>query len=117
MWTKPIVPSVHDWPMREELHDLATRVGRIWIRKEAYNRCERGVTSFLARGYLRVKDAGPGLIDIGGGQEVAPMSLQMGTPFINVRVEYTYTGEWMWSTDRAMDSLKCRTYPRCIWVV
>jgi len=119
MWTKP-TPS-KDWPMHECLYECSgsgNRVGRVVIRKSTFGRVERGEEYFLARGIIRLHDAGPGALQLGPrGAFISPCMVERGSPFIHVRVEYSLEGFWRWVCDRGYDLADIQRFPEAWWVI
>lgn len=119
VWTKP-APS-KDWPMHESLYEgtgSSKKVGRVVIRKGAYSNAERGKELFLARGLIRLHDAGPGLLRLGSSEVlIAPWTIERGAPQIYVKVEYSAEGYWRWVCDRATDVEHTRRYPEAWWLI
>ena len=119
VWTKPL-PS-KDWPMHEPLYEAtgsSKKVGRIVISKSSYESTERGRELFLARGLIRLRDAGPGLLGIGTSEVlIAPCSIEYGAPLIYVKVEYSAEGYWRWVCDRAPDVQHTRRFPEAWWLI
>ena len=119
VWSKP-APS-KDWPMHESLYEWsgsATKVGRLFIRKSTYEKAERGREIFPARGFLRVHDAGQGMVRLGGSEIiVAPWTLEKGVPIISVKVEYSAEGSWRWVCERALELPTVRRFVTARWIV
>lgn len=119
VWSKP-APS-KDWPMRETLYEWsgsATKIGRLVIRKSTYEKVDRGRELFTARAFLRIHDAGPGLIRIGDSESVmAPWIVESGGPRISVKVEFSTKGYWRWVIEQGLDIQRARRFPTAWWVV
>lgn len=107
--------------MRESLYEWSgssAKVGRLFIRKNTYEKTERGREIFPARGFVRIHDAGPGLVRLGGSETlVAPWTIESGAPVISVKVEFSLEGYWRWVCERYFDLPHVRRFPAAWWVV
>lgn len=125
VWSKP-KPS-KDWPMRESLYETTgsfKKVGKLIIRKAAFEKAERGGDLFLARGFICLQEAGPGFVTQGTpvAADTPPtftdvQTLVNGAPQIYVRVEYSVEDYWRWICDRAQDVQWTRVYPTAWWLI
>jgi hypothetical protein len=117
VWSKP-APS-KDWPMHEALYDFSKRVGKLIIRKQSFERAERGQEHFTARGFVRVHDVAGGVLalDKTGNTLNSPSAFENAPRMITVKVEYNVEEFWKWIIASPADLVRVRQFPNAWWLI
>lgn len=122
VWSKPS-PSA-DWPMKESIYDFAdptSTIGRLYIRKAAFERAERGLVHFHAFGLVALRDAGVGFVwkanRTGANEAIEVSKVSDGLGHIALRVDFSTEDYWRWSAEEPYALLMLKQFPKAMWVI